>query len=85
MIVCVCRRVSDRDIAAAVRDGCTSFEELQAELGVATGCGACSGCARETFERHAAMGAGEDSVARALQRIPIVLRRHEEALGAASA
>jgi bacterioferritin-associated ferredoxin len=52
MIVCVCHRVSDRAIAAAARDGCCSFEQLQAELGVATRCGACRSCARETFERH---------------------------------
>jgi bacterioferritin-associated ferredoxin len=53
MIVCVCHRVSDRAIAAAVDDGCRTFEQLQAELGVGTRCGACRGCARETFERHA--------------------------------
>jgi len=54
MIVCICRRVSDRAIAAAVHDGCGSFEQLQTELGVGTRCGACRGCARETFERHSA-------------------------------
>nr|HET7859786.1 (2Fe-2S)-binding protein [Caldimonas sp.] len=54
MIVCVCQRVSDRAIASAVHAGCGSFEQLQADLGVGTGCGACRGCARETFERHAA-------------------------------
>jgi len=53
MIVCVCNRVSDRAIAAAVHNGCRTFEQLQVELGVATRCGACRGCARETFERHA--------------------------------
>ena len=39
MIVCVCHRVSDRDIEREVRHGCTSFEELQDELRVATACG----------------------------------------------
>ena len=53
MIVCVCHRVSDRAIAAAVEDGCRTFEQLQLELGVATRCGACRTAARETFERHA--------------------------------
>jgi bacterioferritin-associated ferredoxin len=52
MIVCVCHRVSDRDIAHAVRAGCESFDELQDELRVASGCGACSDCARDTFEAH---------------------------------
>ncbi len=53
MIVCICHRVSDRDIAHAVRQGCSSFEELQFELGVATACGSCQDCARETFTQHA--------------------------------
>ena len=51
MIVCVCRRVSDRDIHQAARDGVQSFDELQAELGVATACGSCADCARDTWVR----------------------------------
>jgi bacterioferritin-associated ferredoxin len=54
MIVCVCHRVSDRHIACAVRGGCSSFEEVQRELRVGTGCGACRDYARQTFEEHAA-------------------------------
>jgi bacterioferritin-associated ferredoxin len=49
MIVCVCRRVSDRDIEHAARSGCTSFDDLQMELGVATCCGRCTECAQETL------------------------------------
>jgi bacterioferritin-associated ferredoxin len=52
MIVCVCHRVSDRQIEREVRGGCTSFDELQADLRVGTACGACTDCARETFECH---------------------------------
>ena len=64
MIVCVCHRVSDRQIACAVREGCASFEELQSELRVATRCGACRDCARETFAHHAAAhGAAEEPAA----------------------
>lgn len=55
MIVCICYRVSDRDIARAVREGCTSFDELQDELAVATACGNCHDCAHATFHQHAAM------------------------------
>lgn len=51
MIVCVCHRVSDRDIAHAVKAGCGSFDELQDELRVATACGACDDCAQQTFDR----------------------------------
>jgi bacterioferritin-associated ferredoxin len=51
MVVCICHRISDRDIARAVQQGCRSFEELQFELAVATRCGKCECCARETLER----------------------------------
>jgi bacterioferritin-associated ferredoxin len=54
MIVCVCHRVSETDIARAAHEGCDSFDELQFELSVATSCGRCHDCARETFHRHAA-------------------------------
>ena len=50
MIVCVCHRVSDRDIEREVRHGCESFEALQDELRVATACGRCHDCARDTFD-----------------------------------
>jgi bacterioferritin-associated ferredoxin len=50
MIICVCHRVSDRDIARAAREGCASFDELKEQLRVATACGACGDCARETFD-----------------------------------
>jgi bacterioferritin-associated ferredoxin len=46
MIVCVCRRVSDREIARHARAG-MDFNDIQFELGVATQCGQCEGCARE--------------------------------------
>ena len=46
MIVCVCHRVSDRDIARHVRGG-MSFDDIQLELGVATQCGRCESCARD--------------------------------------
>lgn len=52
MIVCICRRVSDRDIEREVRSGCQSFDALQDELQVGTACGACKDCARKTFETH---------------------------------
>lgn len=46
MIICVCHRVSDRDIARHARAG-MGFEEIQFELGVATQCGQCESCARD--------------------------------------
>jgi bacterioferritin-associated ferredoxin len=53
MIVCVCRRVSDREIARHARAGMT-FDEVQFELGVATQCGRCEGCAREVVAQCSA-------------------------------
>jgi bacterioferritin-associated ferredoxin len=52
MIVCVCHRVSDRDIAREARAGCADFDALQDSLRVGTACGACLDCAREAFEQH---------------------------------
>jgi bacterioferritin-associated ferredoxin len=46
MIVCVCKRVSDRDIHRHVRAG-MGFDDIQFELGVATQCGKCEECARD--------------------------------------
>lgn len=56
MIVCVCRRVSDREIARHARAG-MSFDDIQFELGVATQCGQCEGCAREVHSQCACSGA----------------------------
>ncbi|MGV3568999.1 MAG: (2Fe-2S)-binding protein [Ramlibacter sp.] len=52
MIVCVCHRVSDREIARHVRAG-MSFDDIQFELGVATQCGQCEGCARDVVAQCA--------------------------------
>jgi len=46
MIVCVCKRVSDREIVRHARAG-MGFDDIQFELGVATQCGKCEGCARD--------------------------------------
>lgn len=46
MIICVCHRVSDREIARHARAG-MDFEDIQFELGVATQCGQCECSARE--------------------------------------
>ncbi len=51
MIVCLCHRVSDRDIRRAVAEGTHNFEVLQDETRVASACGACHDCAREVFEQ----------------------------------
>lgn len=50
MIVCLCHRVSDRDIRRQVADGVRNFEVLQDETQVASACGSCLDCAREVFD-----------------------------------
>jgi bacterioferritin-associated ferredoxin len=49
MIICVCKNVSDRDIANAVAEGCASFRALQRELELGKSCGTCLESARECF------------------------------------
>lgn len=46
MIVCVCHRISDREIARHAQAG-MSFDDIQFELGVATQCGCCESTARD--------------------------------------
>ena len=50
MIVCVCHRISDREITRHARAG-MGFDEIQLELGVATQCGRCEGCARDVVAK----------------------------------
>ncbi|OYU44153.1 MAG: ferredoxin [Burkholderiales bacterium PBB4] len=56
MIVCVCRRISDKAISESAREG-KGFEEIQFELGVATQCGRCEDCARDVVARCHAQSA----------------------------
>jgi bacterioferritin-associated ferredoxin len=53
MIICVCRRISDRDIARHARAG-MGFDEIQFELGVASQCGRCESCARDVITQCSA-------------------------------
>lgn len=50
MIVCVCNRVSERDIRKAVAEGVSSFAELQACTRCSTTCGRCKPMARQIFD-----------------------------------
>ncbi|HTQ73164.1 MAG TPA: bacterioferritin-associated ferredoxin [Burkholderiales bacterium] len=49
MYVCLCNGVTDRDIREAVSRGARSVKDLRRELGVASDCGKCAGCAREVL------------------------------------
>jgi bacterioferritin-associated ferredoxin len=50
MIVCLCHRVSDRDIRRSVDAGVRNFDVLQDETRVASACGCCHDCARDVFD-----------------------------------
>lgn len=51
MIVCLCNRVSDRDIRHAVQvQGISDFEVLKDLTRAASCCGCCHDCAREVFD-----------------------------------
>ena len=63
MIVCLCHRISDRDIREAVRTGTRDFETLQDETCIARNCGCCEECATETFETALAQHAESTSIA----------------------
>ncbi len=41
MYVCLCQGVTDSDIVSAVESGAQSLDEIQSQLGAATGCGGC--------------------------------------------
>jgi bacterioferritin-associated ferredoxin len=64
MYVCVCNAVTDREICNAVEFGASSFEEVQATLGVATCCRRCTECASKVvasaLERSACFSRGGD-------------------------
>ena len=52
MIVCLCNRVSDRDIHHAVHvQGIRNFEVLKDQTRAASCCGCCHDCARDVFEQ----------------------------------
>jgi bacterioferritin-associated ferredoxin len=49
MIVCVCHRVTENEIAQHASEG-KNFNDIQLDLGVATQCGRCEDCARDIVE-----------------------------------
>lgn len=73
MIVCLCHCISERDIERVARLGCESFEALQDQTCIATGCGTCHECAQDTFER------ARESQAPAWQGGSVVVRARADA------
>ena len=79
MIVCVCKRVSDREIARHVHAG-MGFYDIQFELGVATQCGQCEQCARDVVAQCSA----SHPVA-AISQAPQVITLHRKLQSSAAA
>ena len=52
MIVCVCNRISDRDILQAIEGGAQSMEALQTKLEIANQCGACFSTAEDLLRQQ---------------------------------
>lgn len=50
MYVCVCNAVTERQIHQAVKDGAKTVKHLKDQLGVASECGACVGCAKDCIK-----------------------------------
>ncbi len=50
MIICICRRVSDRELVQHARCG-KSFDDIQFDTGVSSQCGQCESAARQVVER----------------------------------
>lgn len=57
MYVCVCKAVTERQLAAAVEDGAGTLRQLRDQLGITSECGRCACYARDCL--HAAL-AGRD-------------------------
>jgi bacterioferritin-associated ferredoxin len=52
MYVCICNAITDKQIRAAAESGTTDLWGLQAELGVAAGCGSCMEMASEILAEY---------------------------------
>lgn len=53
MYVCICHAVREHDIERSVASGAASFEEVQKQLQISTGCGACRVEADRCYRRFA--------------------------------
>jgi bacterioferritin-associated ferredoxin len=63
MYTCICNAITEKEVRGAASLGCTSFVDLQRDLGVATCCGKCEPDARRILREctgsYAAPNAGD--------------------------
>jgi bacterioferritin-associated ferredoxin len=63
VIVCLCHRISDRDIERAAREGVPDFDALQDDTCIARNCACCEETAREVFARALAERSAQEAAA----------------------
>jgi bacterioferritin-associated ferredoxin len=51
MYVCICQQITCGQIRAAADNGVNDVRALKQQLGVASQCGKCAGCARGVLEK----------------------------------
>ncbi len=49
MYICLCNRVTEKDIEEAASNGATSLRDLRSMLGVSSQCGTCESAAMEVL------------------------------------
>jgi bacterioferritin-associated ferredoxin len=62
MYVCICNAITDTQIRKAAESGSTDLWGLQAELGVAAGCGSCKDAVSEILAEYRNRPAPQPSV-----------------------
>ncbi len=77
MIVCICKSVSDREIARAIDDGACSLEDVARCTGAGLGCGTCHESIRQVVHggtRACSFGAPAAAASRVQLRSDIAPR-----------
>lgn len=52
MYVCICNKVSDKDIKASVQQGATTMRALYQEHSIGSQCGKCCQCAKQVLNQE---------------------------------
>ncbi len=50
MYVCICQKVTEREIHEAVAQGAYRMRDLRKQLGVSSQCGKCASCAKAVLQ-----------------------------------
>ncbi|HEX7026055.1 MAG TPA: (2Fe-2S)-binding protein [Gammaproteobacteria bacterium] len=71
MYICICKAVTEDQVHRVIDQGAARLRDLQIQLGVATQCGACAGCARSILSERTSQNTGVRPVAASL--IPVLV------------